>query len=285
MSAQPIESPRMELVTVTPEIAQQMLSRNGGNRRVSLMTVKRYASLMRSGLWRHPTSEALSFDMQGRLQDGQHRLLALIDADITLKFWVMLNADPDDFHVLNQGKIRGGSDVLGMLGAVNTNALSSVVRQSLTYEHHSGKQWATNLSPATPEVARQYEEHRDEYDRAMSYFAAARRAGLPASAYCAVAYLVSSISESMDLWEEWHREVTEGAMLSADSAAFVYRKWCISPYGPKVQGSLAQQMRMVITIKAWNAHAADRSIKLLRWRRSELPMPSVERSEPTAVES
>ena len=61
--------------TITPDIAKTMLGENVNNRRISHDNVNMFAREMRNGEWRF-NGEAIKFSKDGRLLDGQHRLLA-----------------------------------------------------------------------------------------------------------------------------------------------------------------------------------------------------------------
>lgn len=71
--------------TITPDIAKTMLGENVNNRRISHDNVNMFAREMRNGEWRF-NGEAIKFSKDGRLLDGQHRLLAVIAA-LTIKTW------------------------------------------------------------------------------------------------------------------------------------------------------------------------------------------------------
>lgn len=71
--------------TITPEIAKTMLGENVNNRRISRDNVNLFAREIRNGEWRF-NGEAIKFGKDGRLLDGQHRLLAVIAA-LTIKAW------------------------------------------------------------------------------------------------------------------------------------------------------------------------------------------------------
>lgn len=87
----------MELkeMIINPDIATQMLKYNTCNRPLSRNTISKYASLMRLGEW-HFSHQAIAFaeDDNGNLLlvDGQHRLAAVIQSGISVKFSVIYQA-------------------------------------------------------------------------------------------------------------------------------------------------------------------------------------------------
>lgn len=87
----------MELkeMIITPEIAQDMLQLNTCNRPLSKNTVAKYANMMKLGEW-HFSHQAIAFteDNKGNmlLVDGQHRLAAVVQSDVPIKFSVIYHA-------------------------------------------------------------------------------------------------------------------------------------------------------------------------------------------------
>jgi hypothetical protein len=63
----------VKLETITPEQAAIWLTRNRRNRPIRRTRVARYADAMRRGHWR-VNGEAVIFDSEGNLLNGQHRL-------------------------------------------------------------------------------------------------------------------------------------------------------------------------------------------------------------------
>ena len=96
---------------ITPALAAVWLGKNANNRSIRRSVVTRLAGEMSSGLWR-VTHEGIAFDTAGNLRDGQHRLLAIIEAGVTLSMLVTRNVDPDTCHVLNTGVTRTVSDLV-----------------------------------------------------------------------------------------------------------------------------------------------------------------------------
>jgi len=102
-----------EIVTVTPEMARKMLEKNEGNRPKKKSVVARYAAIMLAGNW-SLSPDGLIFGRDGRLLQGQHRLSAVIIADVPVDFVVWRDVDDTVFRVLDRGAIRSASDALGI---------------------------------------------------------------------------------------------------------------------------------------------------------------------------
>lgn len=102
----------VSIVNVTPDVAREMLAKNTSNRSVKKSAVVRYATIMKSGNWTlSPDGIVFSAD---RLIQGQHRLHAVIFANVTVDFIVWTNVGDDVFSVLDRGVTRSASDALGI---------------------------------------------------------------------------------------------------------------------------------------------------------------------------
>ena len=82
-----------KVVEITPEMAREMLEHNmKNNRRVSKETVMRYARIMKAGGW-NLTHQGIAFDTNGELIDGQHRLNAIVQANVPVKMLVTYDVE------------------------------------------------------------------------------------------------------------------------------------------------------------------------------------------------
>lgn len=82
-----------EEIVVTPEIAGEWLKRNTKNARtVKRHKVAQYAKTMRDGYWKN-NGEAIVFDEDGYLKNGQHRLCAIVESGVTCKMLVVRGVD------------------------------------------------------------------------------------------------------------------------------------------------------------------------------------------------
>jgi hypothetical protein len=72
---------RTKVQMVTPVKAGEWLQANTPNRPLSKPIVKAFAEAMRRGEW-VVTHRGIAFDTNGVLVDGQHRLAAIVEADV-----------------------------------------------------------------------------------------------------------------------------------------------------------------------------------------------------------
>lgn len=113
---------------VTPSIAKQYLESNVNNRNVKNRNVLQYANDMVSGRWKSDTGETIKISKEGVILDGQHRLLAVVKANVPIYFHFVFNVDESVFDVLDTGSKRNAHDVFKIKGIKMDNMLPSIIR-------------------------------------------------------------------------------------------------------------------------------------------------------------
>lgn len=119
---------------ITPKEAETLLQRNQKNRRISPQRVLKYADAMKRGEWRDCESMIL-IDSNGVLINGQHRLLAIIEAKAPQRFVVKTGVAPESFEVIDTGAGRTIADALGITGYHNSKTLGSALRHLWFWQH------------------------------------------------------------------------------------------------------------------------------------------------------
>lgn len=122
------KSCQVRFVTITPKLAKIILDDfNHTNRPFSAMNINSLVKEMENGNWR-VNGETLTFNSEGMLTNGQHRLTALIKADMELLFMVVTGLDSDTFATIDIGRKRASSDVLAINGVASANQAASIVK-------------------------------------------------------------------------------------------------------------------------------------------------------------
>jgi hypothetical protein len=101
-----------KIVTVTPDMAKQWLEINPINRKLRQSWVSDLANMLRRGEW-ITTHQGIAFDDTGALIDGQHRLSAIVMADMPVEVMVTRDIPREAFKVLDRGKSRSLHDLTG----------------------------------------------------------------------------------------------------------------------------------------------------------------------------
>lgn len=107
----------IEVWRVTPTFARQELERaNIGNRRMKKLQVEQIKHDIQQGHWITLTGEAVSYDEQDRLTNGQNRFQAIADSGEAVEVVVWRNLASEVKFVIDQGVMRTGADILGFSG-------------------------------------------------------------------------------------------------------------------------------------------------------------------------
>lgn len=119
---------------ITPPLAAQWLEGHTHNRALSHAKAMGYAADMKTGLW-ELNGEAIIFDWNGVLQDGQHRLWACVEADTSFHSMVTTGIDPATFSTIDTGKSRSASDVLSIEKFPDKTTLAAAAKMVFMYWH------------------------------------------------------------------------------------------------------------------------------------------------------
>jgi hypothetical protein len=91
---------------ISKETASAWLERNIANRKLDSRRVAKLANTIRAGQW-HVNGQAITFDVSGRLTNGQHRLAAIVASGISCKCDVRTGLHPEAVFTQDTGKVRG----------------------------------------------------------------------------------------------------------------------------------------------------------------------------------
>ena len=125
----------LEIMTITPELAQEWLDRGGTNRKTTRRRIEAMTAAIQRGEWQL-TGEAIKLDHQGRVRDGQNRLHAIVEAGIPVRSVVARGVNEDAFDVMDTGRSRNAADVLHIHGYPSQNALAAAARGLMFIERY-----------------------------------------------------------------------------------------------------------------------------------------------------
>ena len=111
---------------VTPELAKKWLEKNVSNRSVNETKVNQFAEDMESGRW-YANGEAIVFDVNWNLVNGQHRLSAVVKCGLTVKMLVVTGVPVEETILYDRGMLRATWHTLQMAGVDKYVSTSTVV--------------------------------------------------------------------------------------------------------------------------------------------------------------
>ncbi len=106
-------TPTAKLETITPEKATLWLKQNELNRNVDDSNFDQLVREMKSENF-HVTGETIIFSTEGKLLNGQHRLLAIEKSRVAQQIFVVRDIDPEAFQYIDTGRTRQASDVISI---------------------------------------------------------------------------------------------------------------------------------------------------------------------------
>ena len=108
---------RVEIKTITPELAATFLELNDGNRKINNSQLSMLSRAMTSGEWRL-THQGVAFYDDGSLADGQHRLSAVVHSGVSCEMLVCygVTRDPSSVMAIDSGKLRSVVDSMKISG-------------------------------------------------------------------------------------------------------------------------------------------------------------------------
>ena len=126
---------RTEVWTITPKMAQYLLdNHNPRNRRIRPTHVKSIAMSIAKGHWVY-TGAPIIFDSSGNLIDGQHRLLACIEAGSDIEIAVAFGSPLESFDAIDINiSPRNVADILRRDGIPDANAVAAVLNVLMNWE-------------------------------------------------------------------------------------------------------------------------------------------------------
>lgn len=131
-------------MVVTPALASEWLGKNRKNRNLRTKKADRYARDLKAGNWL-TTGDAIRFDWNGNLIDGQHRLTAILQSGSSAQMLVVRGLDPAVMNVLDTGAARSSSDMLLLNGKQNTAVVAAGAKLCLNWQAGNIKTAASTL--------------------------------------------------------------------------------------------------------------------------------------------
>lgn len=243
---------------VTPEMAAWLLARNAENRPPHQATVENYAAAMRRGEW-HLNGQNIIVADTGDLNDGQHRLLAVIDADVPIALGLQFGVTRESRATLDQGRKRTLGDHFAMAGHLNANALAATIRLAWGYDN---KIWSFSQSPSVEQAM----DYAAANPAVADYIGIGRRIGGEFNAspaqFSFAAFVCARVSAPVA--EELATRIHDGIGLTFANmpAARVRERMLQHATG---RSSLRRYEPAAIFIKAFNASLTGRRMRSVSW--------------------
>lgn len=254
---------------ITPAIAEMWLARNISNRRLRPAHIETLAGAIRDGAWQ-VNGDAIKFDKEGMLIDGQHRLYGIVKADRTVKALVVWNLDHSAQETLDRHLKRSLADILDLAGVERGKEMASAAMWLWKY---SNGHMTRRRYDFRPDQARQIIDAHPGLVESVKVGKELSKTGLrlPPSLASALHYVMSEI-DSVLAALFWDQLITGLGMREADPVYLLRRVLeKNATANRRVQGYVLAAW----VIKAWNATRNGKKPKMIVWKSIE-PFPTIE---------
>lgn len=275
----PTNAEDFDIMFVDGDTARTWLANNVGNRRMSKQDVRRYAASMLAGHWALG-NDAIMFNKQKQLHNGQHRLTALVlasetDPNLRIPFLVRWNTDDEEFDHVDQGKVRTAGDVLSTRPfAVNTTHAAAIARMVMCYDMIPDRPWSTTSYASSGINRDSVIEYAIKHQDMIEAIYVRTQAPMKLTQVNVLRYLVVRDSRHSEELEEFTEGLISGAGLSQGDPRLVLRNYLSGDAWRGMQWGMGQSM-LGHHIVAWNKWVMGETSKLTRYHRNMLPLPNL----------
>lgn len=260
-----------QILLVTPEMASDWLSHRSydRNRKVSKTIVAKYLNDMKGGRWK-TTRQGLIFDTHGKIIDGQHRLSAVANGDLTVAFWIYPDEARDNFEVLDQGYKRQAAQLLNV---PNSLIVASGARFLASLSDNDAFGLARFNRITAPETYHMVQVFPELSRLAVAAAEIRTATWIPSAPHLAILTQASRTETgSAEKLAAWRQGLIAGDNLGSQDPRLQLRNRFIRQHG-FLHGSRNRDLVYNLIAKAWNAYAEGRSMSVLRWVPTEGMIP------------
>ena len=250
----------LQIVTVTPEMAVQILERNELNRPLNDQHVHRIARQITEGKWKF-NGDTIKISSNHSVVDGQHRLWAIIEAKQAVDTIIVTGIERDAFATIDTlRKPRSGSDVIALAGTLKyRNMIAAALGWLIRYQRgvlQTYNQPQNKVENSDIEAA--FKEHPGIV-RAVERCMPLR--GLANPGIVAFAYYVALDRNGL-LAEKLVDTLIDPAGVSINDPLFRLRSYFTSDHHKRKEAV----MSIALMFKALNAARAGRKVSALSWK-------------------
>lgn len=272
------DEPTYRIVNVTPELAEKWLNQNTRNRNLRENAVNAYARDMEAGNWsengesiKFAKGKVLLLDGQpplygGALLDGQHRLWAISESEVTLRLLVVTGLKPTSQVTMDDGRKRTLADALTLRGEHNAVALASVLRRALMWQEGQRRNTGA-FTPTNTECLQFLEKHPESRESADISKSLRAPTQLPSSVLGLTHWVFSRIDAGDADW--FFKHLGTGAIADQFHPILTLRKKARDIADESARrggGRVPEDVLLAYVIKAWNAYRDGAQLKILRFK-------------------
>lgn len=266
----------MKTLSIDPAAARRLLATNTGNRSVSQRRVAQLAAQMRAGHFEN-TGEAIVISDEGILNNGQHRLLAVIEADVPVEMDLRFGIPRRAFVKTDTGASRSGADVLSIRGVSSAMQTAKAIRLVIAYERGLPEHLRDSIT--NDEINRGFDRWPDMAEAVAKVQVYRFPAQVRSAPLYAATFLAMRAPKASGL-DDWLKMLATGLEAHNLHPAYQLRERLMSDYGHGLSTRDQQLLRFALMIKSWMLFRQGEEVPMreFRWSatgRDAEPFPKV----------
>jgi hypothetical protein len=218
---------------------------------------------MRDGHFEN-TGEPIIVSDEGILNNGQHRLLAILEADAAVEMDVRFGIPRRVFVKTDTGAARGPADVLSIRGVQGAPRIAMALRLLIAYERglpEHLRDYVTN-----DEINRAYDRWPEIVDAAAKIQVYRFPPQIRSTPLYATTFLAMRAPRSSGL-DNWLHVIATGVEAHRENPAYQLRERLLRGVGAELGTRERQLLRLALMIKSWELYRKEETISMrdFRW--------------------
>jgi hypothetical protein len=256
---------KIEKMFITPKMAVELLVRNTNNRKVRIRIVDKYASDILSGKWVYDSADLMRFSEDGTLLDGQHRLMAVIKANMPIYAYVAKGMDSKAMETIDTGASRSMADIFQLSGIKNASNVAGSLKLA-----NDLMMSGTKVRGATAVKSSKF--YLDWYNESPAFFddtiTESRKLyrdfqGILSPTQIGGYIIALSSKEDIHIVVEFMRQICQGTDIT-NGTIIKLRNLLIKDKVDR-KNRLSDNYKKAIILKTWKAFISGRELKVLKY--------------------
>lgn len=268
---------RIGWARITPTIAKRLMKLNIANRDVKTRGRSKIVEDQSSGSWNNENPDPIVIDLDGRLSNGQHRLLGVIETGVPIVVLVVIGVSPSVMETLDTGSVRSLTDTLTIenraygAGHKNLSYLAGCITACYRYKKRGNLSQGGGAVYTRPQLLAFYREDREWIERLVSWSISTSRK-MPSTGnittvkrLCAFRFALESAGASMDDVELFFAMLLE-ERAAAPAVLELRKRFQSLQVEHNRKRTPTDDLVMALMVKAWNFYLDGVAPKNLKWK-------------------
>lgn len=248
-----------EAALLSPELAELLMQRNDDNRQVKPSVVSTIKRDILEGRW-ELNGEPIIVSTCGKLNDGQHRCMAVIDSGRTVQAFFTFGLTRGSRSTIDTGTARTPGDLVSMRGLESGNTVAAVAGylwQIDNYGEIPQAAHAPNVRPTKAQMLDVVDRRMSEIQTSMAAVPKSGSSRIASHSILCVAHILLSRVASRDDAAAYIASLVKGEKLDGRDPIFVARERMMEE---KRKRAMWPHKAIEIVLRGWNLHRRGKAV-------------------------